>query len=94
MTGISSAIKRDVKVLRLNGVYPNKQTIASGDYPFFRPLYLVVASQPDETVRKFVAFVLSEEGQTIISREGTVNLVEGSGLKSKLTEKEILDELN
>lgn len=81
LTGISSAKRRDMKVLSLNGIYPSKENIASGKYPLFRPLYLVThRKNNDPEVRKFLDFALGPEGQAIISDMGTVNLNEGKAL--------------
>ena len=80
--GISSAQKRRVKFLSLDGVTPSKENIASGKYPLYRPLYLAYnKNQVSAQTQKFIAFALSAEGQAIISRQGTVNLAEGDALK-------------
>jgi len=81
--GISSAKKTRIKVLSLNGVYPSKQNIASGKYPLFRPLFLVVQNNPAPQTSSFVDYVLSEEGQKVISGEGTVNMQESANLMDK-----------
>lgn len=79
--GISSAKRRNVKVLSINGVKPTKENIGSGRYVLFRPLYLVLnKSNPDPEARKLIDFALSAEGQKIISEQGTVNLEEGRAL--------------
>ncbi len=79
--GISSAKRRDVKVLSINGVKPTKENIGSGKYVLYRPLYLVLnKSRPNPEARKFIDFALSAEGQKIISEQGTVNLEEGKAL--------------
>lgn len=81
MDGISSARHRELKFLSIDGVAPTKENIASGKYPLFRPLYLAVnANGVSAQVQKFIDFVLSPDGQAIISRQGTVNLEEGRGL--------------
>ena len=77
VTGISSAKKTDLKVLKVNGVGPTKENIANGSYPLFRPLYLTLNKNPSNSSKKFVQFVLDDDGQEIISDEGTVNLREG-----------------
>lgn len=80
--GISSAKRRNVKFLALDGVEPTKENIGSGSYSLYRPLYLAInKSKASKTARNFIDFVLSEEGQTIISKQGTVNLNEGAALK-------------
>ncbi len=79
-TGISSARKRSVKILAINGKDPSYDKIASGQYMLYRPLYLVVPHQASPEVQKFIAFVLSGEGQAIIKNEGTVTLKDGRNL--------------
>jgi len=80
--GISSAKKRKVKFLSLDGVSPSKENIASGTYSLYRPLYLAYnKSKVTEKAKEFIEFALSPEGQAIISEQGTVNLAEGKALK-------------
>jgi len=79
--GISSAKKRNLKFLSLDGVAPTKENIASGRYPLFRPLYITInKNNPSAEAKKFIQFALSPEGQAIISEQGTVNLSEGRNL--------------
>ncbi len=80
ITGISSARKRNVKILELNGIDTSKQNIASGKYLMYRPLYLVTKENPDPKTAKFIEFAKSAVGQDIISQQGTVNLREGANL--------------
>jgi phosphate transport system substrate-binding protein len=80
VTGISSAKKRNVKSLSLDGMKPTKENIASGKYPLWRPLYLTANKNSSEKVRSVIGFVLSDEGQAIVSSQGTVNLAEGKAL--------------
>ena len=81
--GISSAKKRNVKVLAVDGAEPSKANIGSGKYPLYRPLYIVLKkSNPSKKAKAFIDFVLSDEGQAIISSQGTVNLKEGEALNS------------
>lgn len=69
-TGFGSARTRNVKMLKVNGVAPTRRNIVSGRYPYKRPLYLVVKKDARPEVRRFVAFVLSEKGQKLISSFG------------------------
>lgn len=83
ITGISSALKRNVKTLKLNGVEPSKENRASGKYPIFRPLYLMTKGKPTGDVKEFIDWLLGEEGQNVVSGQGTVNLIEGKALIEK-----------
>ena len=65
----------NVKVLSLNGVYPDKETIRSGDYPIVASFYAVYrADDPNENVKKLVDWLLSPEGQALIEATGYVPL--------------------
>jgi phosphate transport system substrate-binding protein len=84
ITGISSARKRNVKILELNDIKPSKENVSVGKYPLFRPLFLITkVESTDESVAALLDWILSDEGQEIISNQGTVNLKEGKGLISK-----------
>jgi phosphate transport system substrate-binding protein len=83
VTGISSGKKCKVKFLALDGAEPSKENIAKGKYPLFRPLYLMTQPNPSPKVKKFLDWILSSEGQKIISEQGTVNLEEGKELVEK-----------
>ncbi len=75
ITGVSSARKLTgkAKILKLDGKDPSYEHIKSGDYLLYRPLYVVTHLQEDKPeVRKFLAFVHSEEGKQIMRKVGTV----------------------
>lgn len=79
--GVSSARKnKEVKILTLDGVPPSRENIASGSYPLYRPLYLVVNKNASPEAKALVDFALSPQGQEIIAKQGTVNLEEGKAL--------------
>jgi len=80
MDGISSAKRSNVKILSLDGIKATKENVATGIYPLFRPLYLAVGPGSSAESRKLIDFVLSPEGQAIVSAQGTVNLEEGKAL--------------
>lgn len=80
VTGASSARKREVKILKVDGIAPSPDNIASGRYPFHRPLYLTVPRNPASEAEAFVEFALSDEGQRIVREQGTVNLEMGQSL--------------
>jgi len=73
ISGVSSARKRYVKILKLEGKEPNYSNIKSGDYLLYRPLYLVTHLQnTDPEIKRFANFVHSEEGKQVMRRVGTV----------------------
>lgn len=75
-TGFSSARKRDVKMLKVQGVFPTQKTIINNRYPLKRPLYLLVPQRHRPEVKRFLDFVLSREGQMFINSRGVVSLLD------------------
>lgn len=75
-SGFSSARKRDVKMLKVNGVEPNKGNIIAMKYPFRRPLYILLSENPKQETKKFIDYVLSAEGQKFISSLGAISLLD------------------
>lgn len=64
-----------VKVLALNGVYPDKENIRSGAYPIVASFYAVYrADDPNENVKRLIDWLLSPEGQGLIEATGYVSL--------------------
>lgn len=84
ITGISSARKRNVKIIGFDGKSPTYENVRNGSYGLYRPLYLVTSPQPSEHVREFVAFARSEEGRKIIRANQTVPYKDAPHLMSKM----------
>lgn len=89
ITGISSARKRNVKVLSLEGKRPSYENIKSGNYLLYRPLYLVTRSQGEhaDEIARFLAFSHSREGREIIRSNGVVPYLEAVRLSFKQREQ-------
>ena len=75
-TGFGSARKRNVKMLKVNGVAPTRENIISGKYPLRRPLFIVLKKTARPEVRRFVDFVVSDKGQRLISSYGMPSLAD------------------
>ncbi|MDO5558222.1 MAG: substrate-binding domain-containing protein [Oscillospiraceae bacterium] len=64
-----------IKMLKLNGVYPDKSSIQDGSYPIIGNLYAVYRKDnKNENIRKLIDWILSDEGQTIVEESGYVRL--------------------
>lgn len=70
-----------VKALEVDGgdgcVAPTVDTIASGDYPIARPLFVYVNAQraeENEALSAFIDFYLSDDGRASVSEVGYVNI--------------------
>jgi len=84
ITGISSARKRKVKILRFDGKMPSFDNVKNGEYGLYRPLYLVTSPTPTRLAKDFVAFATSNEGRRIIRNNGTVPYKDAPHLLSKM----------
>lgn len=90
ISGISSARKRDVKFLSLEGVRPSYDNIKSGTYMLYRPLYLVYNQKGPhrQQVDDFIRFAHSPEGKEIIRKNDVVPYSDALGLVMKQLEQE------
>jgi phosphate transport system substrate-binding protein len=71
LTGDQSGIK----LLSLNGVSPTAEHIADGSYPASSNFYAVYdKANPNPNIPLLIDFILSEEGQRIVSESGYVSL--------------------
>lgn len=66
----------NVKLLEIDGVYPNQETIRTGKYPVKTFYYAVIRRDEPENspARKVIDWVLSEEGQNLAKEAGYVKV--------------------
>lgn len=84
ITGISSARKRNVKVIKFDGKQPTMANLMAGKYQLYRPLYLVSSSKPSKKVKEFISFAMSPAGRKIIRDNHTVPYQDAPNLMSKM----------
>ena len=84
ITGVSSARKRNVKILNFDGKIPSYENVANGKYTLYRPLYLVTSASPSKKVKAFIKFATSKEGRKIIKKNGTVPYKDAPQLMGKM----------
>lgn len=70
--GLILSEKRSLKVFSLNGVTANATTIRAGTYPIVKTYYFITATVAPEIVRRFLAFVRSQDGRKILEEHGHV----------------------
>jgi len=59
-----------IKLLTIDGIAPTRQTLAAGQYPMRRPLYLVYSADAGKlkpAIKAFLDFVAGPEGQAILA---------------------------
>ncbi len=61
-----------VKAFSVSGVKATVENVINGSYTINRPLLMITNGEPTELAKKFLAFILSDEGQQIIAENGFV----------------------
>lgn len=84
ITGISSARKRNVKIVKFDGKSPSYENVKNGSYGLYRPLYLVSNPNPSKMAKDFIKYATSVEGRKIIRENGTVPYRDAPKLLSKM----------
>jgi phosphate transport system substrate-binding protein len=68
----------EVKMLRISkkkgdpGVAPTVENAVSGAYPITRPLHIYTLGEPEGVIAEYLAWILSAEGQAVVSELGYV----------------------
>ncbi|MBB3113877.1 phosphate transport system substrate-binding protein [Paenibacillus phyllosphaerae] len=60
----------DIRLLKIDGVAPSRETIASGAYPLSMEWYAITAETDNPNVQPFIEWMLSEQGQRIVEATG------------------------
>ena len=66
-----------VKALSVNGVAATVENIASGDYAISRPFNIATTAEVSEVAQDFVNFIMSADGQAVITENGYISVAEG-----------------
>ena len=64
------AYAKNIKFAEVNGVAPSEQTVKSGKYPLSRNLYIYLRNRPSGAIKKYIDWILSPEGQKIVTEVG------------------------
>lgn len=72
-------VNEDVKALKVSYdgktfIKPSYTNAKNASYPIVRPLYLYYTSKAAPSVKSFISFVLSAEGQAIVKAEGYIDV--------------------
>jgi phosphate transport system substrate-binding protein len=63
-----------IKVVKIDGILPSKETVLARKYPYSRPTFYYTNGEPTGEAAKFLAFTLSDEGQRIVEQVGFVTI--------------------
>ncbi|HRW11989.1 MAG TPA: phosphate ABC transporter substrate-binding protein [Syntrophomonas sp.] len=67
-------VDQAVKALRVDGVEANEANVKNGSYKVQRPFIYITNGEPQGLSKAFIEYVLSDEGQSIISEEGAFSI--------------------
>ena len=67
-------LREGVKGIEFEGVFPTKENILGGEYMLSRALYMYTRGEPTGGLKKFMEFVLSEEGQILVEKQGFIKV--------------------
>ncbi len=81
-------VNESVKALALDGVYPTEESIQNKTYHLVRPFLFLTGAVPSGLVKEFIDFVLSEEIQQLVKKEGLIPIKKNTGLQDDQTGKE------
>jgi len=62
----------EIKLLSIDGIMPSRETIQSNEYPFSGTFYAITTGNETENTRRFIEWILSEEGQYLVERTGYI----------------------
>lgn len=63
-------LNEKIKALSLDGVAGTEQAILDGSYKLVRPVFFLTKGEPQGDVKAFIEYVLSDEGQSTIKKDG------------------------
>ena len=63
-----------IRPLSIDGIGMDQRSIGLGLYPLVRQLFLVLRDDASDISKKFIAFVLSDEGQTLLADSGVLRV--------------------
>ena len=84
ITGVSSARKRNVKIIGFDGMDATFENVRDGKYGLYRPLFLVTGPKPSRKVQEFIAYATSDEGKQIIRENQVVPYHDALHLVSRM----------
>ena len=67
-------VNEKVKAVEIDGVKATIENIRLRNYKLVRPFLFVFKSNPENTAKRFLDFVLSDKGQKLLTQEGLVGI--------------------
>ena len=71
-----------VKAVQIDGVDATTDNVADGSYAVARPFNIVTQDSVSEVAQDFIDFIMSADGQAVISENGYIEVTEGDAFES------------
>ena len=68
------SLNETVKALKIDGVEATVENIKSDSYKVYRPFNIATKAEVSEAAQDFIDYILSAEGQAIVSEEGYITI--------------------
>lgn len=65
-------INDKIKPLKIDGQESSSESIIAGKYKLVRPIYLLLKGAPSGEIKNFIDYILSQEGQNTIQKNGLI----------------------
>jgi phosphate transport system substrate-binding protein len=59
-----------IRLLKIDGVYPSKDTIRTKEYPLSAEFYAVTAGSKNPNIEPFIKWILGSQGQYLVEKTG------------------------
>lgn len=65
-----------IKLIKINAVEPNRESIKSGTYPFTGDFYAITTDLDNPNIKGFIDWILSPQGQKLVEKTGYTPLID------------------
>jgi len=65
---------KDIELLKINGIAPDKINIENNKYPFTDDFYAVTTGSENKNLQRFIDWILSPQGQYLVEKTGYTSL--------------------
>jgi len=69
---MSATVGTDLRILKVDGVYPSPENIKNGKYQLVVPFGIVCKGEPRGLAKRFIEFLYSAQGKQIVAEYGAV----------------------
>lgn len=63
---------KEIKTVKINNVEPTDENTLNSSFPITRPMFMFTNNWPKGETMNFIAFVLSKEGQKLVTEAGSI----------------------